>query len=85
MIKHPHKSCESIISENPDFQPMNDTNALEEIVAQVMQENPKSVNDYKAGKQKAFGFLVGQVMKQTRGKASPNIVNELLKKKLENS
>jgi aspartyl-tRNA(Asn)/glutamyl-tRNA(Gln) amidotransferase subunit B len=85
MIKHPHKSCKSIISENPDFQPMNDTNALEEIVAQVMQENPKSVNDYKAGKQKAFGFLVGQVMKQTRGKASPNIVNELLKKKLENS
>jgi aspartyl-tRNA(Asn)/glutamyl-tRNA(Gln) amidotransferase subunit B len=45
--------------------------------------HPEQVADYRAGKEKVFGFLVGQVMKATQGKASPQIVNEVLRKKLE--
>ena len=45
--------------------------------------NPKSIEDYKAGKQKAFGFLVGQTMKELKGKADPKVVNEIIREKLE--
>ncbi len=48
----------------------------------VIANNQQSVNDYKNGKEKALGFLVGQVMKESRGKANPRIVNEILIKKL---
>ena len=48
----------------------------------VLAANPQSVSDYKAGKEKAFDFLIGQVMKATRGTAPPQIVNELLRKKM---
>ncbi|MCK6403689.1 MAG: Asp-tRNA(Asn)/Glu-tRNA(Gln) amidotransferase subunit GatB [Sphaerotilus natans subsp. sulfidivorans] len=61
---------------------MNDTGALEAILDEVLAANAKSVEDYRAGKEKAFGALVGQAMKATRGKANPAQVNELLKKKL---
>jgi aspartyl-tRNA(Asn)/glutamyl-tRNA(Gln) amidotransferase subunit B len=61
---------------------MSDTGALEAIVDQVLAANPKSVDEYKAGKDKAFNALVGQVMKASQGKANPGQVNELLKKKL---
>ncbi|MFM2052286.1 MAG: Asp-tRNA(Asn)/Glu-tRNA(Gln) amidotransferase subunit GatB [Pseudomonadota bacterium] len=61
---------------------MNDTGALEAILDEVMAANAKSVEDYRAGKEKAFGALVGQAMKATRGKANPAQVNELLKRKL---
>jgi aspartyl-tRNA(Asn)/glutamyl-tRNA(Gln) amidotransferase subunit B len=47
-----------------------------------MEANPKQVDDYRKGKEKIFGFFVGEVMKQTKGKANPKLVNELLKKKL---
>jgi aspartyl-tRNA(Asn)/glutamyl-tRNA(Gln) amidotransferase subunit B len=53
------------------------------IVAQVIAENPKSVEDYRAGKQQALGFLVGQAMKLSKGKANPARVNQLLREKLE--
>lgn len=53
------------------------------IVSEVLNKNVKSVEDYKNGKKKAFGFLVGQVMKETGGKADPKIVNEILKEELE--
>jgi aspartyl-tRNA(Asn)/glutamyl-tRNA(Gln) amidotransferase subunit B len=82
MIAHPGKDSEQIVKENPDFQPLHDKGAIEPIVTQVISENEQSVNDYRAGKEKAFAFLVGQVMKQTRGKASPDVVNALLKEKL---
>ena len=52
-------------------------------VAQVFADNPKSVADYQAGKEKAFGFLVGQVMKQLKGKADPKVVNQVIRQKLE--
>jgi aspartyl-tRNA(Asn)/glutamyl-tRNA(Gln) amidotransferase subunit B len=82
MVLHPGKNPEQIVQENPDFQPVNDTSAIEPLVDQVLSENAQSVADYKAGKDKAFSFLVGQVMKLCKGKASPTIVNDLLTKKL---
>lgn len=57
-------------------------NALEEVVSCVMEENAKSVEMYKNGEEKVFGFLVGQVMKKTQNRANPKAVNELLRKKL---
>jgi len=47
-----------------------------------MVANPTQVEDYRKGKEKLFGFFVGEVMKQTKGKANPKLVNELLKKRL---
>ncbi|RZU00968.1 Asp-tRNA(Asn)/Glu-tRNA(Gln) amidotransferase subunit GatB [Rivibacter subsaxonicus] len=61
---------------------MNDSGALEAIVDEVLAANPKSVEEYRAGKEKAFNALVGQVMKASKGKANPAQANELLKKKL---
>lgn len=61
---------------------MNDSGALEAIVAEVIAANPKSVDEYRAGKDKAFNALVGQVMKASKGKANPAQASELLKKKL---
>jgi aspartyl-tRNA(Asn)/glutamyl-tRNA(Gln) amidotransferase subunit B len=61
---------------------MNDTGALEAIIAQVIAANEKNVAEYRAGKEKAFNALVGQVMKASKGKANPAQVNELLKREL---
>jgi aspartyl-tRNA(Asn)/glutamyl-tRNA(Gln) amidotransferase subunit B len=61
---------------------MNDSGALEAIVDEVLAANPKSVDEYRAGKEKAFNALVGQVMKASKGKANPAQANELLKKRL---
>lgn len=61
---------------------MNDSGALEAIVAEVVAANAKSVEEYRAGKDKAFNALVGQVMKASKGKANPAQASELLKKKL---
>jgi len=62
--------------------PMNDLGALEAILDEVLAANQKSVDEFKAGKEKAFQALVGQAMKASKGKANPAQVNELLKKKL---
>lgn len=83
MLANPGKDVEKIVAENPDYLPVHDTGEIERLVDQVVNENPQSIVDFKAGRDKAFGFLVGQVMKLSRGKASPQIVNELLKKKME--
>jgi aspartyl-tRNA(Asn)/glutamyl-tRNA(Gln) amidotransferase subunit B len=61
---------------------MNDTGALEQIIDTVIAANADNVAQFKAGKDKAFNALVGQVMKASQGKANPAQVNELLKKKL---
>ena len=55
---------------------------LEKIVDKILADNTSQVDAYKSGKDKLFGFFVGQVMKATQGKANPGLVNELLKKKL---
>lgn len=60
----------------------SDEDSLKEIIKKVMEENPKSVEDYRGGKEKAMGFLVGQTMKATRGKANPEVINRLLKQQL---
>lgn len=61
---------------------ISDTGELEQAVADAIAANPQAVADYRAGKQAAIGFLTGQVMKATRGKASPGAVNEILRKQL---
>jgi aspartyl-tRNA(Asn)/glutamyl-tRNA(Gln) amidotransferase subunit B len=61
---------------------ISDTGALERIVDEVLAANPKSVEEFRAGKDKAFNALVGQVMKASRGKANPQQVNELLRRRL---
>ena len=78
IVKHPEKNAEEIVKENPAFQPIHDEGALKKIVQEVVAGNAQSVEDYKNGKEKALAFLVGQVMKATKGKASPVIVNKLL-------
>jgi aspartyl-tRNA(Asn)/glutamyl-tRNA(Gln) amidotransferase subunit B len=61
---------------------MSDSGALEKIVDDVIAANAKSVDEYRAGKDKAFNALVGQVMKASKGQANPAQASELLKKKL---
>lgn len=61
---------------------VNDEGALRETVKKVIEANPKSVEDYRNGKEKAIGFLVGQTMKEMKGKANPGMVNQLLKELL---
>ncbi|MDY3974407.1 MAG: Asp-tRNA(Asn)/Glu-tRNA(Gln) amidotransferase subunit GatB [Veillonella caviae] len=75
------KDAATIVEEQGLVQ-ITDTGAIEEIVKQVIADNPKSVEDFKSGKGKAIGFLVGQVMKQSKGRANPGVVNELLQKHL---
>lgn len=71
------KDANKIVEDNGMVQ-MSDEGAIKEIVEKVVDNNPKSIEDYKAGKDRALGFLVGQVMKETHGKANPGVVNKLL-------
>ena len=71
------------IVEAKGLKQVTDTGAIAQIVAEVVAENPDNVAAYKSGKDKLFGFFVGQIMKKSGGKANPDMVNELLKKKLE--
>ena len=74
-------SADEII-EKRGLRQISDSGALEAIVDQVIAANPKSVEEFRAGKEKAFNALVGQAMKATRGKGNPAQINEILKKKL---
>jgi len=75
------KDAETIVKEKGLVQ-ISDEGAIAAIVDEVIAANQKTVEDYRAGKDRALGFLVGQVMKATRGKANPELVNKLLKEKL---
>ena len=75
------KPADTIINERGLSQ-INDTGELEKIVAEVINSNAQPVADYRAGKETALKFLVGQIMKATKGRANPQIVNEVLKQKL---
>jgi len=75
------QSADAII-EAQGLRQITDTAAIEPLVDEVLAANPKSVEEYRAGKEKAFNALVGQVMKAAKGKANPQQVNDLLKKKL---
>jgi aspartyl-tRNA(Asn)/glutamyl-tRNA(Gln) amidotransferase subunit B len=70
------------IIEKRGLKQMSDMGELEKIVDGVLTANPKSVEEYKAGKEKAFNALVGQAMKATKGKGNPAQINDILKKKL---
>lgn len=75
------KDAETIVKEKGLVQ-ISDTGALEELADRIIAANPQSVADFKAGKKKAVGFLMGQIMKETKGKANPQVVNGILTKKL---
>ncbi len=77
----PRASVDEII-EKEGLKQISDSGAIEKLVDEVLAKNAKQVEDYRAGKGKAFHSLVGQVMKATQGKANPAQVNEILKKKL---
>jgi aspartyl-tRNA(Asn)/glutamyl-tRNA(Gln) amidotransferase subunit B len=63
-------------------QQSSDTSALEKIIDEIVAANPKQLEQYRAGKKTMIGFFVGQVMKASKGQANPQLVNELLTKKL---
>ena len=67
-----------IIVEEKGLKQMNDTGEIKVIVEKILNDNPQVVEDLKGGKKKAAGFVVGQVMRQTKGKANPGIVNQLI-------
>ncbi len=71
-----------LIMDREGFKQISDTGALDQIVADVIAANPKQVEQYKAGKATVIGFLVGQVMKASKGQANPASVNDLLREKL---
>jgi aspartyl-tRNA(Asn)/glutamyl-tRNA(Gln) amidotransferase subunit B len=75
------KDADAII-ESKGLKQITDTGAIEKAIDEVMAKNPGQLADYRSGKDKLFGFFVGQVMKSTGGKANPAQLNELLKKKL---
>ena len=72
----------SKIIEEKGWVQISDENAIKEVVEKVLDANPQSVSDYKAGKDKALGFLVGQAMKETKGKANPQMLNKLFLEEL---
>lgn len=75
------KDPQTIVEEQGLVQ-ISDEGAIKAVVDQIVSNNPQSVADYKAGKEKAVGFLVGQVMKETKGKANPGLVNKLIIERL---
>lgn len=75
------KSPETVVREKGMVQ-ISDEAALEPVIARIIAENSGVVEDYRKGKEKAFGFLVGQVMKATRGQANPKVVNDILRRML---
>jgi aspartyl-tRNA(Asn)/glutamyl-tRNA(Gln) amidotransferase subunit B len=76
------KPPRTIVAEQGLLQ-MADSSALAAVIAQVLAANPAQVTEYRAGREKLFGFFVGQTMKATQGKANPKLVNELLSKALQ--
>ncbi|SPF48633.1 Aspartyl/glutamyl-tRNA(Asn/Gln) amidotransferase subunit B 2 [Syntrophobacter sp. SbD1] len=75
------RSARRIVDEEGLVQ-VSDESEIESAIEGVLQENPKEVEQFRAGKEKLFGFFVGQVMRNTKGKANPQLVNEILRKKL---
>ena len=75
---------DAIIQAN-NLQQITDTHAIEKTIDDILANNPKQLADYKKGKEKLFGYFIGQIMKETKGKANPSQVNDLLKKKLQSA
>ena len=82
------KEAEVVFKENVDperyveehgLKVVNDTGALTKTIEELLEKNPQSVADFKAGKEKAMGFIVGQTMRAMKGKADPAVVNQLVR------
>jgi aspartyl-tRNA(Asn)/glutamyl-tRNA(Gln) amidotransferase subunit B len=69
-----------VIVEKEGLAQMSDTGELEAIIEEIVKNQPKSIEDIKAGNEKAYGFLTGQVMKATKGQANPQVANEIIRK-----
>ncbi len=80
MFKNPEKPLK--IVEDKGWIQISDESQIKEIVLKILEENPQSVADFKAGKDKALGFLVGQAMKLTKGKANPQMLNKMFKENM---
>jgi len=76
------KDADTIIEEQ-GLKQVTDTGAIEAMVDEILAANPDQVEEFRGGKEKVLGFFVGQVMKASKGKANPGMVNELLRKKLQ--
>lgn len=83
-ILESNKSIQEIMKEK-NITNITDTSLLKDIVTKIIKENPESVNDYKAGKDRAIKYLMGQIMKETKGSANPKMVNEILIYELNNN
>ena len=75
------QDAKQVVSEKGLVQ-LSDEGELVSIIDKIIKQNPKPVSDFRAGKQNALGFLVGQIMRETKGKANPQLVNRMLKSKL---
>ena len=73
------KEKPSVIIEKNGWVQISDEGAIKEVVQKILDANPQSIADYKAGKDRALGFLVGQAMKETKGKANPQMLNEMFR------
>ena len=82
MIARPGISPQEIVDQNPDYRPMTDSSAVSAIVDRVLENNPASIADYKQGREKALQYLMGQVMKESKGKATPQLTRDLILRKL---
>jgi aspartyl-tRNA(Asn)/glutamyl-tRNA(Gln) amidotransferase subunit B len=71
------------IVEKKGLRQVSDESEIGKVVEEVLESNPEEVRKYVGGKEKLFGFFVGEIMKKTRGKANPKVLNELLRQKLE--
>ena len=83
-ILESNKSIQEIMKEK-NITNITDTSLLKDIVTKIIKENPESVNDYRAGKDRAIKYLMGQIMKETKGSANPKMVNEILIYELNNN
>jgi aspartyl-tRNA(Asn)/glutamyl-tRNA(Gln) amidotransferase subunit B len=72
----------TVVVEELKLEQVSDEGAIMQVIEEVLKANEKVVADYKSGNQKVFGFLVGSVMKELKGKGNPGLINDLLKKKL---
>jgi aspartyl-tRNA(Asn)/glutamyl-tRNA(Gln) amidotransferase subunit B len=81
LLEHEESDVDSVI-EKLGLKQMTDTGAIEAMCDEIIAANEDKVQQYKGGKEKLFGFFVGQVMKASKGSANPQVVNEILKAKL---
>jgi aspartyl-tRNA(Asn)/glutamyl-tRNA(Gln) amidotransferase subunit B len=81
VIAQTGKEPEEIIKER-GLEQIGSADELEDIIKNIIKENPAQVEQYKSGKEKLFGFFVGEAMKRTKGRANPNMLQDLLKKYL---